>query len=1332
MVHVFYFLYLQSPKIKTTQTIMKFSTRFTALLLSGMVFSASAQKKASNVISQENQAATPTLTILPVVFHGETEQLRNYVADPNAPNPITKTKKVGYHPKAGWPVNEYDYTNAKPVGIDPIHQKSYAPLRTNKALGVNIDGMPGVTSPADPSVDVGPNHVVQMINGTGGSTFKVWDKSGNVVQNSTTFDNFMNSASQNGNPGWSGAGDPIVVYDQRADRWMLTEFCSGCNDLFIAISTTPDPTGSYYTYSVTQPSFPDYPKYSVWENEYVVTANLGSSDIIALPRTDMLAGVSTSAQKFTQANFGTIGFQASTPVNLDGTTLPPSGTPSMVMRMTDDAWSGASADALEIWELDIDWATPSNSTFTLSTTLGVSAFDSGLCGYTSFQCIPQPGTSTILDPLRELLMNRIHYRNFGTHESIVCCHSIDLDGNDWAGVRWYELRRTGGTGGSWAVYQEGTYSPDSDHRWMPTIGISATGHIGLAYNVSSSSTFPSLRYTGRKDCDALNTMTEPETVIVAGTSSNGSNRWGDYNALGLDPADGETFWMTGMYGNSKTRVAAFSIPGCAPLVQFGGSTYDVNESDANVANGCLDYYSLSVPIQIGLDPSQAADVTVSVTGGTATQAVDYDIFNTTFTFDGTTLSGIVEIRVYNDNYIEGNETIDLDYTLNANGGDAGNGVINQTVTVTINDDDLAPGSMTSSSVIFTEDFEAGLGGFTTTNASGDTPFQIGDAAAATSTSYVVPTSNATQFAWINDDDCNCDQSDVDLTFPSIDLTGYTGASVSFDAYYQGLSYNGATEVAELRISVNGGAFTLISELDQSGGWNTNTFDLTPYVGNNNVVLAINYNDGGDWLYGCTVDNVLIEGVNPLAIQTAINTGAQTDANLGPNATVHFYDATTDNIMLTITNTTSFDYGCVAVEVDRDGSSPTTVAFASSNAADFIHSKSYKVTPTNTNPTGAYDITVYYEEAEVAAWEAATGNSRTNLEIIKVAGNNAIGDVTPANYGTFTIENVSATIASYSSDLTFSASFTTGFSGFGLGVYAIDVPATPVANFNSSTTTSCEGETVSFSDLTSGVPTSWAWNFGNGNTATTQNASNTYATAGTYTVSLLTTNAFGNDTYTSTITVGAPTTSSQTLSICDGESVTVGTSTYTTAGTFTDVLTNAAGCDSTVTTNLTINSLPTVNAGSDQTLCTYGSSVTLTGTPSGGTFSGSGVSGSSFDPTSVSAGTYTVTYAFTDASNCSAQDVATITVDACSGINEEVLPGVLVYPNPNTGEFTLTGVEVGVKYEVFTAEGKLVLTNTVSSPSESVKLPNVAAGSYFMSTLNKNGEKGSIQFFVESK
>ena len=307
--------------------------------------------------------------------------------------------------------------------------------------------------------------------------------------------------------------------------------------------------GAYHKYTYTTADFPDYPKYSIWNDSYIVTTNENNARIYALNRTTMLAGTSGTAQVFNMTNFGTIGFQAATPVSLNGTTLPPTGAPAMVMRMKDDAWDASiTQDALEIWNLTIDWTTPSNSSLAINADLAMaSPFDSGLCGYSSFSCIDQPGSSVNLDPLKEVLMNRIHYRNFGTHESMVTCHVADVNGSDHAGIRWYELRRTGGASGTWSIYQQGTYSPDGYNRWMPSIGISATGNIGLAYNltgtVGGNDRFPSLYYTGRKVCDPLGTMTEPETVIAAGSAASNSNRYGDYNTMGLDPSDGETFYF---------------------------------------------------------------------------------------------------------------------------------------------------------------------------------------------------------------------------------------------------------------------------------------------------------------------------------------------------------------------------------------------------------------------------------------------------------------------------------------------------------------------------------------------------------------------------------------------------------------------------------------------------------------------------------------------------------------------------------------------------------------------------------------------------------------------
>ena len=1212
-----------------------------------------------SVLSQKVESVNAQ--ILPITFHGVSEALINYVEPAGTVNEITKTEKSGPSTK-NWGSNPNINPNALPNGLDPAWQKDYAPPATNKALTQSWDGI-GYTSvnPPDPTVDVGPNHVVQMVNGGSGSYIQVYSKTGTPIGSQVYFDNFM------GMPG--GAGDPIVLYDERADRWLLSEFSSAGNNMHVAISTTPDPSGTYYTYTFNSPGgFPDYPKYSIWEDEYVITANVGFPDVYALDRTSLLAGTAATAQMFNMANFGTIGFQAGTPVSLNGTTPPPTGAPAMVMRIRDDAWTGAATDALEIWELDIDWVTPGNSTFAQTSTLNTAPYESELCGYTSFACIDQPGNANYLDPLRELLMNRIHYRNFGTHESIVCSHVTDVSGNDDTGIRWYELRRTGGTGGTWAIYQQGTYAPDGDSRWMPTIGLSASGNIGLAYNVSSSSTFPSLRYTGRKECDPLNTMTEPETVIAAGSANNGSGRYGDYNAMGLDPSDGETFYMTGEYNPASqwsTRIGAFSIASCSPQVSFGASTYSVDETSASQANGCLPYAILNVPISIGADPSQAADITVNVTGGTATNNVDYAIQNNTFTFDDPTLTGNVVIWVYNDDYVEGNETITLDYTLNANGGNATVGTLNQTVTITINDDDLDPASSPgATSTILSYDFESGLGAFSTINngTPADTPWQVGNNAAASTAAFAVPASNTTNFAWINDDACNCDQSDVDLVFPSVDLTSYTTANVGFSTYFENNTYQSINENADFYVNIGGGDI-LVAPLVASGidgPWVAQNFDVSAYIGNANVVFKVKYSDGTGWLYGCTVDDVLITGQGPIAVQTATNAATNQTANLGGNETVHFYDQTTGDVMMTLENTSSFDYGCVTVEVDRAGTS--AAQFNTATVADYLMSKTYTVVPTNTNPTGTFNVTVYYEEAEVAGWEAATGNSRNSAEIIKVAGANAINDVNPGNAGTFTIANNSATLGSFYSDVTFTSSFNTGFSGFGVGIYNPLLGTPPVANFSATPTTICEGETVTFTDLSTNGPTGWSWDFGDTGTSTAQNPTYTYTTAGTYTVTLTATNGSGSDPFTITnyITVNAiPTVvASGASTICDGASATItgsgatsyswdqglgigGSQTVSPSSTTTYTVTGTtAGCSNTDAVTITVTPVPTVIANGATTICD-GASATI---------SGSGATTYAWDQ-GLGAGTSqtvspstTTTYTVTGTTaGCSNTDAVTITV-----------------------------------------------------------------------------------------
>ncbi|MFY8138582.1 MAG: PKD domain-containing protein [Flavobacteriales bacterium] len=1267
--------------------------------------------------------------VIPMVYHGQTVALRDYVEDPNAVNEITKTAKPGYHKKKHWILNETVNPNALPMGLDPALQTDYAHPIENRELVSNYAGMGDTgVDPADPSIDVGPNHVIQMINGASGSYFRVWNKTGTSLIAQTYLDNFM------GFPG--GAGDPIVLYDAPADRWLMSEFTSTGNQLSVAVSTTPDPLGTWNIYSFNAPTFPDYPKYSIWNNAYIVTTNENTSAVYALDRSKMLLGQAATSQRFTLTNFGTIGFQAATPVNLDGTTLPPSGTPAMVMRMRDDAWTGAASDALEMWAFNINWTTPANTTLTQIAVLPVTAFASELCGYTSFSCIPQPGTNVQLDPLREVLMNRIHYRNFGTHESIVCCHVVDVNGSDRAGMRWYELRRTNGTAGTWSIYQQGTYSPDAVNRWMGSIGISASGAIGLAYNVSNGTVYPGLRYTGRKSCDPLGVMTEPETTIIAGSGANSSNRYGDYNALGIDPADGETFWFTGMYNTSgswSTRIAAFDIPSCNAAVQFGASTATASEANANVDNTCNDYQIVQVPIQVGSAPSANASITVSVVGGTATAGLDYQLQTTSVTLNSSTLTANVNIWVFNDGIVEGNETIVLGYTLNANGGNAQQGTINQTVTITINDNDVDPNTASSNVTILSNTFESGLGTITTVNPSNNTAWQVGTAAQASSNAFTVAASNNTQIAWINDDACNCNQNNVSLLFPVLNLSAYNAATLTFNSYYENNTYQGNTESANLRVSVNGGAFVTVGPLVAADNvWVNQQYDLTPYVGNASVQFSIVYSDGTGWLYGCAVDNILITGDASIGIQTAVNSSTPTTQTIGAIGTTHYYDTTSNNIMLSLANASAVASNCLTVEVDRQGTTPTALAFTSNLAAQFAMSKTYKLT-TSAAYNGSYSLTLFYKENEVAAWEAATGNSRNNIEMVRVIGASSFAAVTPANYTGFNIQTQPVVVGSFNGDVTFTASFSGAFGSFGMAIIDAETsePA-PVAAFTASTNAICVGETISFQDTSTGNPSGWSWNFGALGQSSEQNPSFTFNTAGTYSISLTVSNSSGVDTQleSSFITVYPSFTTNESISICDGESITIGNIVYSSDAVITTSLSSQNGCDSTIVTTLNVLDNPIVTfIGPNETLyCDLDLPVVLVGDPAGGVFTGPGMSGNIFNPAIAGVGAHTITYTYTDPNVCSGEATLALQVEICEGVGERGLTDVIIYPNPSNGLFTVSGLEKGQWLRIYDSAGKLVHEQLIGSTFEQVIASNLATGNYVLRSV-KDGEEGALRFVI---
>jgi hypothetical protein len=446
-------------------------------------------------------------------------------------------------------------------------------LRDFSIPSLNIEGVPytGV-QPPDTIGEVGPNHYVQMVNSSVGTQVIILDKSGATLA-SFALDSLWTAG---GNCA-SGHGDPIVLYDRLADRWLFSEFADTGNHLCVYVSQSPDPvSGGWYLYDFPTPDFPDYPKYAVWPDAYYVSSNESSPAAYALEREQMLLGNAATSQRFTASGLAGFGFQALIPSDMDGITPPPAGSPNYFMRHRDDEVHNAgsndpSEDYLEIWEFHVDWDTPANSTFGPAFNIAVTEFDSDLCGLTSFFCFPQPGTTNTLDPLREVVMWRLQYRNFDSHETLVGNLVTDVDGTDHGGIRWFELRKSGA--GSWSLYQEGTFAPDAAHRWMGSIAMDASGNIALGYSVSdATSIYPSIRYVGRLAGDPLGTMPQGEYSIIAGSASQTSGtRWGDYSSMNVDPVDGCTFWYTNEYipagGNWSTRIAAFKFPGC----QLGAS-----------------------------------------------------------------------------------------------------------------------------------------------------------------------------------------------------------------------------------------------------------------------------------------------------------------------------------------------------------------------------------------------------------------------------------------------------------------------------------------------------------------------------------------------------------------------------------------------------------------------------------------------------------------------------------------------------------------------------------------------------------------------------------------
>ena len=484
-----------------------------------------------------------------------------------------------------------------------------APLLTFEGLSNqdNFDLFGFRVNPPDPVGAVGPNHYVEMVN----LTYAVYDKKG------TRLVGPVNTGSL-----WAGfaipdctdaSGDSIVLYDRLSDRWLLSQLTTrgfdGVSPNYdcVAISQTGDPTGAYYRYAfITQPDtvgggyyFPDYPKYGVWTNSYVLTTrDFGNTvkygiSVYALEKKKMMAGnpKARAVQFFLDSDVVPINLigDGLLPADFDGMRRPEdSATIPIIGTQDDGARYGATFDALNIWELSIEWEDRPLASLVLAAQLPVASFDSIFpCGVvagslppSSRDCLPQPGVtdgSRFLDvqSYRQRPIWRLAYRGFDDYEAMVTNQTVEARPGV-AGVRWYEIRRKKGT---YAVFQQGTYAPDDGvHRWMGSIGMDRRGNMALGYSVVNGvDVFPGIRYTGRLKSDPLGQMTLGEGTIVNGTGVQvtTNSRWGDYSSMNIDPTDDCTFWyvneyyqINGIIGVNtapwQTRIGSFKLPSCVP------------------------------------------------------------------------------------------------------------------------------------------------------------------------------------------------------------------------------------------------------------------------------------------------------------------------------------------------------------------------------------------------------------------------------------------------------------------------------------------------------------------------------------------------------------------------------------------------------------------------------------------------------------------------------------------------------------------------------------------------------------------------------------------------
>lgn len=752
-----------------------------------------------------------------------------------------------------------------PAGPDPLVQQQRNTQTTQGRAPITSFIAHQGTVLNDPTGAIGPNHYVYAFN----SGFGILDRSGNVLVPEASLGTLF--------PGET-LGDPVVVYDRYADRFIIMEFSNSPNGFLIAVGQGPDPVNDgWYTYRFNTGTFPDYEKLSVWTDGYYITANkdqgsLTSSEVVyAVERDEMLTG-NPNAQLigFPLPSASNSGFYSPGGFNATGPSLPPLGTPHPIVYLQDDSWSGVSTDHLKIWNISVNWNNPGSSSISSPQTINTNSFDSVFDGG-SFQNLDEPGSGPDIDALQATMMYQTNYRRFTTHNSAVMNFVVDVSGNDTkAGIRWFELRQSA-DGQPWTIHQEGTYSQPNHSVFCGSIGMDSQGNIGLGYTIVSSSVYTSLRYTGRLASDPLGVMTVAEQVIVNGNAQNNRSdgRYGDYAHLTIDPLDDFTFWHIGEYmqGSAstvrKSHVAAFQIGTLS------------NDTDPPTAPSNLTASNITATT-VDLNWTASTD-NIGVTG--------YDVYR----------DGLLAGTVTGTSYTATGLSPSTSYSFYVIARDAAGNQSPQSNTVNPTTAAVTACSGGISSFPYAESFESSFGAWTqdssddinwTRNSGGTPSSNTGPSAAA----------DGTWYAYVEASSPNYPNIQAILNSPCFDLNGASQATFSFQYHMYGAADLGTFNLE----ASNDNGLSWTSVWSQSGNqgnqWNSVDVDLSAYAGDG-VQLRFNRVTGSTWQADIAIDDLsLSTTVNDTQAPTAPSN--LTASNTTTSSTDLSWTASTDNVGVT--------------------------------------------------------------------------------------------------------------------------------------------------------------------------------------------------------------------------------------------------------------------------------------------------------------------------------------------------------------------------------------------------------------------------------------------------